>query len=128
MPEDLILVKTGLEWIGGAESSLPISNEADSFAFEFHCWVPSCAVEQLSLVSLDAGNWWESPSIEDTAGIDQDMALRLCDAVRRLNLHVPKTLRFVPRSADYFVFQLDVFHQLILFGKVSEILVDPSSY
>ncbi len=104
----------------------PVADQADVLALEVDSVIPGCAVQELSFIVLEARDCWIPPVVQDTAGVDQDIALVIDygSSAYVFDLYVPLSTRVVPASIDDFVICLTILIQSILCLEVIKVLIN----
>lgn len=95
-------------------------------AFKRYGIIPVGSVKKNTLVLVQARNGRVPPVVEDTAGVDQNIALVLDDlpSVQVLDRYIIATLGVVPVCADDLVAGFDVLLQTVFSRKAVKVVKD----
>ena len=109
-----------------SELNLPITNQTNVLASEVGALVPVGGVQEGALVLLNAWDGGPSPVVEDTACVDQDIAVlgQLGAILEVFDLHIIAALLLVPVCANYLMLCLDVFVEVVLAREGIEVAED----
>lgn len=89
---------------------LPVANQANVAAGQINLVVPICGVQQGAFVLLDTWNRRPLPVVENTACVNEDVAVVIHNLTARevLDTHIVAASGIVPDSAIYLMLGLDV--------------------
>lgn len=105
-------------------SSLPVSNQGNSFPRNIIAVVPIGAMDQASLELVQARDTWPLPSVQWTTGIDEyvDRVGQALLVGEVFELDAPFTLGFIPHGRCDLSLGAHILIQIVLCGKVLEVL------
>ena len=111
-------------YLSERSKGLPIPNKANMSAGEVDIVVPIRGVEKSTLVLVQARYGRPPPIVQDSRGIDQDIAVvgDFLAALQVFDGNIVSTFLMVPAGANDLVLNLDIFVEGVFPGEVIEIL------
>jgi hypothetical protein len=102
---------------------IPVTNETNMSAFQLGLIVPVGSVEKNSLVFVKSRNSRPSPVIQDSASIDEDIAMiRDLGTVFQVgDLDIVSTFLVIPVRSRNLMLRLDVIEELVFSSKRVEV-------
>lgn len=121
-----IIVSGDRVWFCIQPRGSPVSDQSYMLAIEINARIPVRSVEKLPLVVVQARNIGPPPCVQETAGVDEHVAVVVDDRsiLHVRNFDVPSTLLCVPGSLRHPVAELGILLEVVFLGEIFEILVD----